>query len=237
MLVTLGRGMTPLVGTLFLPSSLPDLKLWLDASDTSTITEVGGNVSQWDDKSGNSNHSTQPAGSYQPSTGINALNGKNILTFSEDYMIFPSDINASTVFCVSDAPDGGKAQPWISPIMGDGSGEYIFLTANSADSEYDISIDGYLGSTGYATANGENRTHGGNIDLGRTNAKNENPTVWTVEMDGAISINRIGTYSTSTAQATNCRMAEILIYDRALTPEEIAQTEAYLMNKWGIVGA
>ena len=32
-----------------------NLQLWLDASDTSTITQSEGSVSQWDDKSGNGN--------------------------------------------------------------------------------------------------------------------------------------------------------------------------------------
>lgn len=40
--------------------------LWLEASDSSTITETGGLVSQWDDKSGNDNHATQGTAADQP---------------------------------------------------------------------------------------------------------------------------------------------------------------------------
>jgi len=40
--------------------------LWLDASDASTITESGGLVSQWDDKSGNGRHVEQLTGASQP---------------------------------------------------------------------------------------------------------------------------------------------------------------------------
>ena len=40
------------------PSRVPT-NLWLDAKDESTITESGGAVSQWDDKSGNDNHAVQ----------------------------------------------------------------------------------------------------------------------------------------------------------------------------------
>ena len=59
MLVTLGRGMAPLCRAVFSLTSIPDNILWLDASDSSTITEVSGAVSQWDDKSGNGNHVSQ----------------------------------------------------------------------------------------------------------------------------------------------------------------------------------
>jgi len=55
--------------------------LWLDAADTDTITESGGDVSQWDDKSGNDNHVTQDTGSKQPTTGTRTQNGLNVLDF------------------------------------------------------------------------------------------------------------------------------------------------------------
>ena len=42
------------------------INLLLDASDTSTITESGGYVSQWNDKSGRGNNATQSTGSLQP---------------------------------------------------------------------------------------------------------------------------------------------------------------------------
>src|SRR3990167_8616268 len=57
------------------------LKLWLDASDTSTITSSGGLVSQWNDKSGNNNHAIQGTGAAQPGTGTVKQGGKNVITF------------------------------------------------------------------------------------------------------------------------------------------------------------
>jgi len=52
------------------------LSLWLDADDESTITESGGFVSQWDDKSGNSRHFSQAAGSKQPEYLAVGFSGK-----------------------------------------------------------------------------------------------------------------------------------------------------------------
>ena len=44
---------------LFSPSEVSNMKLWLDAADASTITHNYNAISQWSDKSGNSNHATQ----------------------------------------------------------------------------------------------------------------------------------------------------------------------------------
>lgn len=56
--------------------------LWYDASDATTITASSGDVSQWNDKSGNAFHMT-PATSLKPKTGVNTRNGKNVITFTQ----------------------------------------------------------------------------------------------------------------------------------------------------------
>lgn len=55
--------------------------LWLDGSDSNTITQSGGLVSQWSDKSGNNRHFTQSDSSLQPAFTSNAQNGLSALTF------------------------------------------------------------------------------------------------------------------------------------------------------------
>jgi hypothetical protein len=59
--------------------------LWLDASDTSTITESGGAVSQWTNK-GSLGDFTQATGAVQPTTGATTLNGRNVIDFASDYL-------------------------------------------------------------------------------------------------------------------------------------------------------
>jgi hypothetical protein len=59
--------------------------LWLDAADASTITTSGSDVTQVNDKSGNSRNFTSASGA-RPSTGGTTLNGKNVLTFDADYL-------------------------------------------------------------------------------------------------------------------------------------------------------
>jgi hypothetical protein len=52
------------------------LQVWYDASDKSSITQSGGNISQWNDKSGNGRHLIQSNETKKPSyeaQGIMAL--------------------------------------------------------------------------------------------------------------------------------------------------------------------
>lgn len=61
-------------------AALPNCALWLDASDSSTITLSDGKVSQINDKSGNARHFTQGTYSLQP--GIDTTqNGLAVLDF------------------------------------------------------------------------------------------------------------------------------------------------------------
>lgn len=68
--------------------ALISTEAWFDAADPDTITDAGGNVSQWDDKSGNARHVAQGTGSKQPSTGSRTINGVNVLDFASDELSF-----------------------------------------------------------------------------------------------------------------------------------------------------
>ncbi len=60
--------------------------LWLDASDSSTITQSSGAVSQWNDKSGNGRDVSQATGSRQPVTGTRTIGGLNAIDFASQYL-------------------------------------------------------------------------------------------------------------------------------------------------------
>jgi len=67
----------------WLPSNI-STALWLDAADASTITESGGAVSQWNDKSGNGRHVSQATSNRQPAYTLNGLDSKPVITFADD---------------------------------------------------------------------------------------------------------------------------------------------------------
>lgn len=64
----------------FSPSDL-SLGAWYDVSDSDTITESGGSVSQVDDKSGNGLHLVQGTASLQPTLQSAALNSLDTLRY------------------------------------------------------------------------------------------------------------------------------------------------------------
>jgi hypothetical protein len=64
----------------FTPADL-STSLWLDAADASTITESGGVVSQWNDKSGGAYNFAQSSSTLRPLYASETLNGKSVVTF------------------------------------------------------------------------------------------------------------------------------------------------------------
>lgn len=77
------------------------LQVWLSADgvDPADPTQVdgSGNVQQWNDLSGNSNHATNPTASERPTFVTNAMNGKPVLRFTEatSSKLFLGDLSAS----------------------------------------------------------------------------------------------------------------------------------------------
>jgi hypothetical protein len=78
--------------TTFTPASVATLRVWYDFGDTSTITETSGKVTAVTDKSGNAYTASQGTDSRRPLTGIDTINGRNVLTFdgSNDGLSIPS---------------------------------------------------------------------------------------------------------------------------------------------------
>lgn len=74
----------------FAPDDIANLRLWLDASDASTITDTGGAVSAWTSKDPSGYVFAQGDGALQPTTGSTTQNSLNTLSFAGDYLQFNS---------------------------------------------------------------------------------------------------------------------------------------------------
>lgn len=82
------------------PLTVPGLILWLDADDSSTTANLA-STGTWLEKSGNNNHPTQVTPLLRPSVVTNALNGKSVVRFNEDYLqvnAFPGVKNRSSLY-------------------------------------------------------------------------------------------------------------------------------------------
>lgn len=100
----------------FTPPDNPDLAVWYDASDLGSITQSGSLVSQFNDKSGNSNHATQSDDALKPTSGSRTINSLNAIEFiaAGDELVMPPATeplgrNSSTVFVVGSFDTSGTA--------------------------------------------------------------------------------------------------------------------------------
>jgi len=104
------------------PAELPNLALWLDAADASTITLNGSTVSQWNDKSGNGRNATQATAANQPTYTASGLNGKPVFTFDgiNDYLthnLFPTNLTAINLFIVAKWTTTGTTTATIQALI------------------------------------------------------------------------------------------------------------------------
>jgi hypothetical protein len=210
---------------------------WYDASDTGTITEDTGAVSQLNDKSGNGNHLAQGVSANQPSTGIDTVNGLNTITFaSGDKLAVGANIFAtSTVtelfaitvttitqavaagFTVNHATGGGGSMssrlPFFSAIINDyGSNTYRDQYNHNITPPGDI-----MNAIQYDGVGGEGkRWHDGELT---PNIEGAEPSITSVN---DTSIEDIG------------NLAEWIIIEGIVSDSDRQKLEGYLAWKWGL---
>lgn len=223
----------------FAPTDIPDLALWLDASDASTITDVEGSVSQWDDKSGGGNHATQGSGSSQPKTGTRSVNGLNVIDNdgSNDALLIPSALytypaGSTTSFIVMQRDTSNQMRSLYS--VESSSVRFGFESNNTTIR--------YTHGTGNGTGpqlTGLTYDTNAHIVLGTRSA-----TTRTVYQDGGTGVSdtgavdatlsSFGTTSTS-GLPLDGTTAEIVLYSALLADAQINQVGNYLASKWGII--
>jgi hypothetical protein len=228
------------------------LKLWLDASDSSTITQSSGAVSQLNDKSGNGNHVVQSTADNKPQTGITNLNGLNTLSFDGSDYLRADSSNIKN-----------ENQTWVIVASVDAEGS----VNNTADSliAYGAWINGgweLRGHDGYrffgkvakdatsiTTSNSSSADLRGttqmfSITFDRTNNKLSSWRNGT-NFDNAVTDSRnlvvdkritLMANRGSTAQSIKGAFAEVVCYTSANTSDRQA-VEGYLAHKWGLTAS
>ena len=226
-------------GVFATPFSPIDLSptLWLDASDESTITESGGAVSQWDDKSGNGNDLTQGTAALQPTTGTRTINTLNTLDFDADLLVnSPVTLSGAqpiTVFVVAE-PDAVQYGRLLRAAGNTSEISAAYLTSGrmieTAGTSLISSVSSYSGGTVYISRftfdSTSSSIHLNGISVASGNAG-------TTDLDNRTVMN-FGGLDASTQQF-NGKIGEVIVCaDGALTAQQISDTETYLADKWGI---
>ena len=224
----------------FNPASISGLQLWLDADDSETITLNGSTVSQWDDKSGNNYHVSQATASNQPTFTASALNSKSVVRFD--------GVNDGLIN-TGDTPVGGSTNRTV----------FIVFNFNGTTIDYALVL-GYNGAlNGKAFGISEEiavRVNNGNRVW--TTAVDSTHAIVTIVLDGTsttdLSAWKNGSSLTASSTATqtidtqsgvgigrspagnhlNGDVAEIIVYNSALSTSDRESVESYLSTKWGI---
>lgn len=227
----------------------------VNAATVSLMTTYG-RVSQWDDKSGNGNHVTQGTAENQPTTYYNTIVGKNVLTFSDAYVSAPLSIDVDgvttfTVFRESTSvtnagvlvltPSSGNDYQSTSGIVHETGvgGEAVFQAIRyllgSSPNQIGISkIEGTKPSPldvycGRFSQSGLVESFSSGLSATSTTSS---------ASFGASSEVLIGARYTGGAVSGSNKLlgdvAEVLVYSRALSNDELNQVGEYLANKWGL---
>ncbi|MBT3636085.1 MAG: SUMF1/EgtB/PvdO family nonheme iron enzyme, partial [Opitutae bacterium] len=215
----------------FNAASVPGLKLWMDANDSSSFTLADSNVTQWRDRSGYGHVFDQISGTSVPTrtvsngTGLVSFDSNSTLSTNTDLM----DANY-TIFSVS-RQTGGLDQRFITSASTNWAFGYF---GGKYDSFY---FNGWVNS-GSSASNTDWHVHAASVnDSDQANAWVDFAQVAS-DQSGANNTNysprKLALGGSLSGERSNGEIAEILYFDRILTTGERAQVEGYLAHKWDL---
>jgi hypothetical protein len=244
--------------TSFQPTDLSGLKLWLDANDLDTLwqdssqtTAVSANndpVGAWEDKSGNNHDVSQATSGKRPTYKTGIQNGLPIIRFDGTNDTLSRTITGNAILATNAATiylamlqDGTKdiniILAWDAP---DNANRFRLFAAFSDDKLY---------------FDHGNSSSGGRISVAQPAGWNDvfhlvelfrdGTTTAEIIVDGTTLVSSNMSDGLDTSGSYNFQivldggyfkgdLAEIVIYNRALTATERGQVESYLSDKWGI---
>jgi hypothetical protein len=225
------------------------------------VTTDGATVARWEDQSGNARHISQSVSGSRPILKTSVQNGRNILRFDgvADHLFttsaFVYSLGSSTIFCVvSQTPSSPPSvnASLITERSSTNSFPNYIVIGNGASNATTLRIfmrdDAnanilFSGSSTLQTASGTafNSSYQlvGTVDTGtnmalyinKSSSVNGNYTRSTLTMDRFA----VGSSRTNTATSFfGCDLAEIIIYNSALSTNNRQLVENYLYSKWGI---
>ena len=225
--------------------SLITTALWLDAADSGTVTTVSGNVSQWNDKSGNGRNATQETSANRPALTAAALNNKDVLTFASGNFLRVTHqwANSAFSFFIVAKYSSGVFPAFYAENSGSTAG-YLALGMNAG-------VPGNLAisRTGQATSST-------NLIPGTTTSRIS--TYVSTGISGgnvSVSVFMDGTGASSTLSLTSLltnsesligasrnglqdlyvgTIAEILLVPQVISTDTRQRIEGYLAHKWGL---
>ena len=229
-----GKGHHGTAKKLFAPSELTNVSLWLDASDSSTITHNSNSISQWSDKSGNGNHAIQSTSTKQPTLVAN----KVVFDGTDDHII-SSGLNVSQSYSFFIAGktnnnssgrdylfDGvGSTQSHRSLIALDNGGKIQMWASSWANTNVNTPTSDFVLSAVFNTSSSSLALNGTSVT---------GLSVGSYNLTNGITI---GANHVANNDFLDGNIAEFIILDETSSAEKQRKVEGYLAHKWGLVGS
>ena len=228
----------PAAGGGFQPGDIAGLAAWWDASDASTITDTGGLVDSWDDKSGNAATLTATT-TQRPTTASSSQNGLNTLTLNGTSTVLRDTTvdtltTDNTVFCVMKSSATAATRSMFNGTSG--TYQALYITGSTGSKSFNL----YRGGVSVLLVFGDEtvwriytyKSSSASFDsFGRVNGVQG--------ADQAVGSSKGGGWTlfanhSGTAEFWEGEAAEVIAYDTALSDADIASVETYLSDKWGI---
>ncbi|YCM45717.1 tandem-95 repeat protein [Verrucomicrobiaceae bacterium 227] len=206
-------------------STLPNttgLKLRLDASAITGLFD-GNTVNTWNDTSGNGNNATRQGG--DPTFAPNVLNEMPVVRFQPDgnsTYDFPQISDVRTVFMIA-----RESAPGLHFLLGDDD-----------KSDFHRGVGGIspLWSASFASPQvrgGSSRIMGAAVD-GKSTAVGEGFRLISVVTTSNAEASRLSRDRSQIGRSWDGDVAEVLIYNTAMTTGQVIEVEEYLTQKWAL---
>jgi hypothetical protein len=221
----------------FVPTQLSGCVLWLDGDDLDAdgIAEglnesslSNGLVWAWMDKSGVSNQASALALSTAPELIPDAQAERSVLRFdgTDDALFFNTITNIRTAFWV--LSESGNVTGY-NFLLGDAT-TYAFHRGEVADGRP-------IWSRGWSSSyilNGETRLNGTEIDGAEEGLPSDTFSLLSLRTTGPVQAGQLSQDRNMPNRSWYGDVAELILFDRPLSDQEIGYVESYLERKWGI---
>lgn len=221
----------PVISAPFVPTDIAGLTLWLKA-DALALSD-NDPIATWTDSSGNGNDATNGTAGQQPLYKTNIINGKPVARFdgTDDGLVYTTGVTDCTVFCVASLI---ALTVDYAPFAISGTGGFRMVSKVPANNNWGTFANSAPVSAGEDLALGtfnylELKTSGTALTLYRNGVQKATDTNHSQGTSG----NQVGKEG-GAGRFVNADIAELLVYDTALSDANRGLVETYLAAKYAI---